>query len=688
MRRKSSVEVPQKVSPRAVSSEASQRISPRAVSSEAPQKISPRTTSSDVPQNTARRAARQLKTSGLEVDTASSSNQINRTPKTSPKVNERRSQRSPAAEIVELTVGHNAGTEELFYDGYEGPQHLIAFMVVCLKKRLSRHAELETQISQLQEDLKKAKDQIASSESWKKQAQQDAEESKKQLLAMSSKLEEPQQLLVQAASEDADIIEGQKNSREEDTSWQSELEAVQKQHSVDLATLTSAVNKVKQLELQLEMVAQSEAEQTKQAELANSELHTLKEKLAEALLILEDMKDQLRDCKQLEAQAQALVGETLLQLETAKKTVETLRSDGIKATEAYEAIAFDLDQSRTRISLLEGLVNELKANSSNVGCNDSQYLESDQKHEPEVRDDGTTRKLIEAELKCANSELENLRSALETAEVSYHEERIRSAVQITSSYELVEQIKSTSSLREAELEAELKKSKVFIEELKSNLMDKETELQGICEENEDLNTRLENTLSSQREHELENDFKRSKEDVEILKANLMDKETKLQNILEENGMLKQEIRNKDINGGKVNDEVISELEAARTAEREALMKLGYMMEEADKSNRKVTRVSEQLEAAQMAISEIEAELRRVKVQSDQWRKAAEAAAAMLSTGNNGKFIERTGSLDINYSPVSGKISSPYSEDMDDDYLKKKNGNMLKRIGVLWKKPQK
>ncbi|KAK2999105.1 hypothetical protein RJ639_023158, partial [Escallonia herrerae] len=652
--RKSSVEVPQKVSPRTVSSEASQRISPRAVSSEAPQKISPRTTSSDVPQNTARRAARQLKTSGLEVDTASSSNQTSRTPKTSPKVNERRSQRSPAAE----------------------------------KKRLSRHAELETQISQLQEDLKKAKDQIASSESWKKQAQQDAEESKKQLLAMSSKLEEPQQLLVQAASEDADVIEGQKNSREEDTSWQSELEAVQKQHSVDLAALTSAVNEVKQLELQLEMVAQSEAEQTKQAELANSELHTLKEKLLEALLILEDMKDQLRDCKQSEAQAQALVGETLLQLETAKKTVEALRSNGIKATEAYAAVAFDLDQSRTRISLLEGLVNELKANSSNVCCNDSQDLESDQKREPEVREDGTTRKLIEAELKCANSELENLRSALETAEVSYNEERIRSAVQITSAYELVEQIKSTSSLREAELEAELKKSKVFIEELKSNLMDKETELQGICEENEDLNIRLENTLSSQREPELENDFKKSKEDVEILKANLMDKETELQNILEENRMLKQEIRSKDINGGKVNDEVISELEAARTAEREALMKLGYMMEEADNSNRRVTRVSEQLEAAQMANSEIEAELRRVKVQSDQWRKAAEAAAAMLSTGNNGKFIERTGSLDSNYSPISGKISSPYSEDMDDDYLKKKNGNMLKRIGVLWKKPQK
>jgi len=61
---------------------------------------------------------------------------------------------------------------------------------------------------------------------------------------------------------------------------------------------------------------------------------------------------------------------------------------------------------------------------------------------------------------------------------------------------------------------------------------------------------------------------------------------------------------------------------------------------------------------------------------------------MLSAGNNGKFMERTGSLDSNYNPVVGKLNSPYSEEMEDDLLKKKNVNMLKKIGVLWKKPQK
>lgn len=108
--------------------------------------------------------------------------------------------------------------------------------------------------------------------------------------------------------------------------------------------------------------------------------------------------------------------------------------------------------------------------------------------------------------------------------------------------------------------------------------------------------------------------------------------------------------------------------------------------EADKSSRKAARITEQLDAAQAANSEMEAELRRLKVQADQWRKAAEAAAAMLSTGNNGKYVERTGSLD--YNTIGGKLGSPYSEDLDDDSPKKKNSNMLKKIGVLLKKGQK
>lgn len=541
---------------------------------------------------------------------------------------------------------------------------------------------MESQISQLQEDLKKANSELQSSESCKKQAQQDAEESKKQLLALSSKLEESQQHIPELCiSEEARVIKLQKISQERDQAWQSELEAVQKQHSVDAAALASAVDEIERLKLQLEMVAVSEADQTKHAELVNEELQSLKQNLAETLSLVANMKTELKDCKESEAQAQAQVGQTLLQLESARRTVEALSSDGMKAMEAYNSIASELDQSKARVSLLEEIVSKLKADLNNVSSNNELEKEFGEKQESMGSNE------IEAELYTLKSEVKRLKSTLETAETKYHEEKIQSTVQIRSAHELVEQMRSASSQREGELEAELKKTKAGVEALKAHLMDKETELQCISEENEGLNLKLKNSLSCQREYELERELKELKEHVADLKAHLMDKETELQSISEENEVLRVKVNKTDTDKSKAHDEVVAEMEAARCAEREALMKLGIVMEEADKSSKRVARVTEQLEAAQAASAELEAELRRLKVQSDQWRKAAEAAAAILSSGN-GKLMERTVSMDSNYNHVAGKLGSPYSEDMDDDMLKKKNGNMLKKIGVFWKKPQK
>ncbi|KAB1226138.1 Interactor of constitutive active ROPs 3 [Morella rubra] len=570
--------------------------------------------SSEVPQKVSPLAVRQLKPAALELDSASPSTQTSRTPKDrSQKVVDRRSPRSPVSE----------------------------------KKRPSRISELETQVSQLQNELKKAKIQLDLSESLEKQAQLEAEDLKKQLLVLS-------------------------------------------QNSVDSAALASTMNEIQQLNVQLELVAKSEAEQTKQLELANAELQRLKGNLSETLSVVENMKNQLQDCKESEAQAQSMVTETLLQLEAAKKTVEVLRSDSMRAIEVCNSTASELDQSRARVKLLEGLVRELMTEIKNAGGDVSQNLSGDYNLELEsVKNQGTGEsREIKAELHSLKSEVACLRSALEIAESKYQEEQIQSTVQIRSAYELVEQVKAGSSLREAELEAEIKVTNADIEELKANLMDKETELQGILEENEGLNLMLKKSVSFQKEYDLGKELKKLNEDLSDLRANLMDKETELQSISEENETLKLEIKKREMDGDKVNDEVVSEVEAAKTAEREAIMKLGIVMEEADESKRRTARVTEQLEAAQSANSEMEAELRRLKVQSDQWRKAAEAAAAVLSAGNNGKFMERTGSLDSNYNPVGGKISSPYSENMDDDLLKKKNGNMLKKIGVLWKKPQK
>ncbi|PWA59247.1 hypothetical protein CTI12_AA392770 [Artemisia annua] len=343
------------------------------------------------------------------------------------------------------------------------------------------------------------------------------------------------------------------------------------------------------------------------------------------------MKNQLNDSKSSESEAKNLANETLLQLETAKKTIEFLKLENSKAT------ALEVDEKSR---------------------------ESEFKNQNEE------------EMIALKTEVEKLKSDVETAEKRLNEEQSRKSMEITSAYQLVEEIKFNSRVKESELEEELKKSIEDIEDLKANLLDKETELQGICEENEDLNSKMRNSLSGMREIELEEEIKILKQDFDLLKSKLMVTETALHDKSDENEKLKLEIKKTDCKESLVG------------SDSESAIKADHLAEEIEKSTRKVARVGEQLEAAQAANYEMEAELRKLKVQSDQWRKAAEAAATMLSTGNNTnrRLMERTCSMD-NSTP-GRNIGSPYGEDIDDDeFMKKKNGNMLKRIGVLWKKPQ-
>ncbi|XP_047307319.1 interactor of constitutive active ROPs 2, chloroplastic-like [Impatiens glandulifera] len=451
------------------------------------------------------------------------------------------------------------------------------------KRQSSKVSELESQLSQINEELKKAKDYINSSESTKKRAQQEAEDAKKQLANMEANLDEL------SASEEARLQELRKISNERDRAWQSELEAVQKQHSMDSATLSSALNEIQKLKFHLERVSESEASQTRHAETAYAEIHNLRIELTETLVLVDKLKTQISNFNESEERALELLSRTQLQLEIAKNTEKTLRLESDQTIEAYKALSVELDQYKARVNLLEEIVTNLQAKISNG-------------------EDEDTTNPMKTELNQALIEVTQLRSALDLAEKRYQEEYIRSTLQIRTAYELVERTKSESAVRDSELETKLKMATVELEEINGKT-------------------------------------KKKDEFIEELKTGLMEKETELQNIKGENEIL------------KANNENLVQ-------EREALIKKGCL--------------------------ELEDELRKLKVQSDQWRKAAEVAAAMLSTGNNGKFVERMGSIESYYNTtVDGKIGSPLNfEEMEDDSLKKKNGNMLKKFGVLLKKGQK
>ncbi|KAJ0704686.1 putative interactor of constitutively active ROPs [Helianthus annuus] len=584
----------------------------------------------EVPQRT-QKAVRQLKTSGTEADNSSSQNPVAKTPKVrSPKVVDRRSPRTPTSE----------------------------------KKRPSRVSELETQLANLQEELKKTKDQLSQSESSKKRADEEAEGAKKQLAEMSEKYQDSQQQLDEiSASEESRLQELRKISQDRDRAWESELEAVHKHHSLDSAALAATVNEVQKLKMQLEKVTESEATQAKYAESAHDEMLKLRLELSETLALVDELKILLKDSQDSEARALELLSQTRKQLETAKSTEETLRLEKLEAMKSCDLLTVELEKSKSKVDSLEGIVNKLEMKNSKAAGDDNDDKDEDDQEE----------------INGLKTEVRKLKEELERAEKRYQEQYIQSTLQIRSAYEHVEQVRSESNQKVSNLETDLEKSKFELENLKAKLAEREEKLQNVTEENKNLNQKLEKTeFATEKETEDFTEFtdlRKLEADVEDLKRVKFEKETELKNIKDENEKLKME-------KSQANDEAVVAAEAARVAEKEALTKVGYLTEEVNKSGKQVERVTEQLDLAQAANAEMEAELRRLKVQTDQWRKAAEAAAAMLSDANNGKFVERTGSLDTR--TIGGKLNSPFSDDLEEESPKKKNGNMLKKFGVFMK----
>lgn len=560
-----------------------------------------RTSTSGVPRKKSPSTPRKMKTPGSNSNSAPSSpNPASKTPK----------DRSPKVKLTQSPVSE--------------------------KNQTSRVHELESKLAQLEEDLKKSKEQLNLSESLKIKVHQEAEEAKNQLLSMSRELEESQQQLLElSTSEDERLQELRKISQDRDREWQSELEAVQKQHSMDSSALASAMNEIQKLKMLLERARESEATRIDDADSAEAEIQELRMELDEKFSLIEKLKNEVSHCRESESNALEIVGKCQMQLEAANKTVESLRSEGANASEAYQSLALELEQSKAQVKSLEELVRKVEANLVSVdNKNALEVVESDEINR------------LKAELVLVKAEAVQLKSALDVAEVRYQDEYIQSTLEIRNAFEQLEHIKSESSKKQNELYEELKKAKADIEELRKCLMEKESH---------------------------------SDSDIAELTGRLLEKEIKLQSITEENNALKMEIKREELEKNKITNEAVASAEAARAVET----KLFCITEEADKSNRKIARVTEELDAAHAANSELEAELRRLKVQSDQWRKAAEAAAAMLSSG---KIVERNGEVDNGYnSIINGKMSSPYLEDIDDDSPKKKNTTMLKKIGVLWKK---
>lgn len=238
---------------------------------------------------------------------------------------------------------------------------------------------------------------------------------------------------------------------------------------------------------------------------------------------------------------------TKMQLAVAKSTEETLRSEGLKVMEAYNSVAEELEQSKNRIIHLNGLVSKRQADFSSISS--KYYARESDDHEKSLQ--------VEIDVYNVNSE---------AADRRYQKEYVKSTLQIRSAYEVVEHTELESRKDESELEANSMVAKSDIEELKSNMMDIEKEFHTISVENQGLYLKVMKNQLSRRESELKLELKKIEGDVVELKANLLEKETKLQSTTEENEVLKMEMEKRELKKIEVNDETFKFAEVARDAE--------------------------------------------------------------------------------------------------------------------------
>ncbi|KAL5230272.1 hypothetical protein ABZP36_029048 [Zizania latifolia] len=595
------------------------------------------------------RSSRVAKTGGNETDSAGIT--PTRTPtERSPKVTERRSPRSPVTE----------------------------------KKRPSRLSELESKASQLQDELKKAKEQLSLSESQRRRTQHEAEEAKKQEQAATLKLEDLQRQLVEfSAAEESRLQELRKVSQERDRAWESELEAVKKQQSVDSAALSSAMSEIQRLKQQLEATTQSDAARAKQCEFAESELEGLRQEVDLRLSTIEGLKVNVGESDKAAAEANAMAAETKQQLEMAKAIIDSLLAEGAWLQECLRSKDTELGQSKARVATLEEDLKKAHAAGSGHLKNEQDKDNFDGSFDSP--DHGEVLEKVVVTVPIGNgscgvsgAEIEQLRTALEMAEIRYQEEQTRMTIETKTAYEMLENAESEYEYRVRDLELELKSKNGELTEAKAAL--------AVMSDGKSLLT----------QSELEAKLMKSITDMTELKASLMDKETALQSVVEENLMLKLEAGKKEAEVQRRYEAAVAELELAKAAEQDVRMRLGYVTEDADLSSRRAARASEQLDAAQAAGADMEAELRRLRVQSDQWRKAAEAAAAALEGegggGAGGRGVGRTGSLEpaeYTNSMIGGKLaSSPFSDEPEEESLKRRNSGVLRRMSGLWKKSPK
>ncbi|KAE8664742.1 putative vacuolar ATPase subunit H family protein [Hibiscus syriacus] len=172
--------------------------------------------------------------------------------------------------------------------------------------RIGKGSELQAQLNSVQDDLKKAKEQISSIEKEKAQAIDDLKEARKAADEANEKLREA--LFGQKRAEESLEIEkfrsveleeaGIEAAHMKDKEWLNEIRSIRKQHASDAAVLCSTIEELERVKQELAMVcdAKNQAlnhadDATKIAEIHAEEVEFLSAELAQLKSLIDSEKE-------------------------------------------------------------------------------------------------------------------------------------------------------------------------------------------------------------------------------------------------------------------------------------------------------------------------------------------------------------------------------------------------------------
>lgn len=311
---------------------------------------------------------------------------------------------------------------------------------------------------------------------------------------------------------------------------------------------------------------------------------------------------------------------------------------------------------------------------------------------------------LESQLEQAQEELKNLKEQLTSATAAKEQaqqelEKKATEAVITKAEKNLEKHSPPSEIEESNEtdtnandndNAYQQETDVFEVPVEKSRVEPKPEISQVVGDSE-LNVKLNlSTISaaiSEPEKKIVDKLALKNDEINFLIAKLGDKEKELDFVTQENEKLKTQLH-----------EATLEISAARVKEDELILRLRQLEEELKTTQRKIVHSNELLETVEGAKEALEIEMTKLRVQTDQWRKAADAAALVLAGDaeiNARGISTRFESMDKHYCSAfepplggyAGFVDSRGLDDHSDDGYGsgKKKSSGIRMFGDLWRK---